>query len=91
MRQPRCQRNRRHRTRTQETGRGGMEKHSILVKQLKFIKPIRCDNCGGNARLVRRSPHRIKGSEVQVFECDKCGCQINKVVEGDANLLPPVQ
>jgi hypothetical protein len=68
-----------------------MENHSILVKQLKFIKPIRCDNCGGNARLVRRSPHPIKGSEVQVFECDSCGCQTKKIVKEDANVLPPPQ
>lgn len=38
-----------------------MEKHSILVKQLKFIKPIRCDNCGetlvwsGDLRMASRA------------------------------------
>ena len=68
-----------------------MEQHSILVKELKFIKPIRCDNCGGNARLVRRSPHRIKGSEFRVFECDECGCQRTQVVKEEANSLPLAQ
>jgi hypothetical protein len=68
-----------------------MEQHSILVKQLKFIRPIRCDNCGGNARLVRRSPHRIKGSEIRVFECDGCGCQTTHVVKEEANSLPLAQ
>ena len=68
-----------------------MEKHSILVKQLKFIRPIRCDKCGGNARLVRRSPHGIKGSEVRVFECHNCGCQTEQVVKEEANSLPLLQ
>jgi Zn ribbon nucleic-acid-binding protein len=72
-------------------GRGGMEQHSILVKELKFIKPIRCDSCGGKARLIRRSPHRIKGSEVRVFECRECGYQTTEVVNEEANSLPLAQ
>jgi hypothetical protein len=68
---------------------GGMERHSILVKQLKFITPIRCDKCGGKARLIRRSPHRIEGSEVRVFECHECGCQTMQVfIEGDELVAP---
>jgi uncharacterized Zn finger protein len=67
-----------------------MEKYSIRVKHLTFIKPVRCDNCGGNARLVRRSPHGIKGSEVRVFECHECGRQTEQVVKDEANRLTPL-
>jgi len=41
----------------------GVEKHSFVVKDHKFIAPLRCEKCGGNAHLTRRSPHAVKDSE----------------------------
>ena len=62
-----------------------MEKYSVHVKHLTFIRPVRCDNCGGDARLIRRSPHGIGGSEVRVFECRECGRQREQVVKDEAS------
>ena len=67
-----------------------MEKYSVHVKHLTFIRPVRCDNCGGDARLIRRSPHGIGGSEVRVFECRECGRQREQVVKDEAGLLTPL-
>lgn len=38
------------------------------------ILPIRCEKCGHEARLVRRSPDVLKGdgTEVWVFKCLNC-------------------
>jgi hypothetical protein len=70
--------------RTRAVGGGlgaGVEKHSILVKDHKFIRPVRCDQCGGNAHLIRRSPHPVDDLEARVFECHECGRQTKRVVK----------
>ena len=41
---------------------GSMEATAILPKGQKYIKPLRCSECGGNAVLIRRSPHPLDGS-----------------------------
>ncbi len=58
-----------------------VEKHSFVVKDHKFIAPLRCDKCGGNAHLIRRSPHAAKDLEIRVFECHECGHQTTRVVK----------
>ena len=64
-----------------------MNEHSFFVEDQKFIEPLRCENCGGNAHLTRRSPHAVKGSEIRVFECHECGHQIEQVVATEATSL----
>ena len=54
-------------------GRGRLEKHSFIVKDYKFIAPLRCSECGGNAHLIRRSLHAVENLEIRVFECHECG------------------
>jgi hypothetical protein len=56
---------------------------SLLVKDHKFIAPLQCDKCGGNAHLIRRSPHAVKDLEIRVFECYECGRQIERIVTGE--------
>jgi len=65
------------------SGGGAVEKRSFVVKELKFIRPLRCGECGGNAHLTRRSPDPVKrdGSEIRVFECYECGHQTNRTVK----------
>ncbi len=62
-------------------GWGGVEKHSFVVKDQKFIAPLRCDNCGGNAHLIRRSPHAATDLEIRVFECHECAHQTQRIVK----------
>ena len=62
-------------------GLGSMERHSILLRDHKFIEPARCDKCGGNARLIRRSPHPVEGLEVRIFECQECGGRTKRFVK----------
>jgi hypothetical protein len=61
-----------------------VERRSFVVKEQKFIRPIRCGKCGGNAHLIRRSPDPVKGdgSEIRVFECYDCGHQTLRTVKG---------
>jgi Zn ribbon nucleic-acid-binding protein len=61
---------------------GAVERRPFVVKDQKFIRPIRCSKCGGNAHLTRRSPDQVKrdGSEVRVFECYECGYQTLRTV-----------
>ncbi|MGC1698166.1 MAG: hypothetical protein WA796_05490 [Pseudolabrys sp.] len=43
-----------------------------------YIEPITCPHCGGQAYLMRRTPHpEIKG-EVWTFESKDCGKQTEK-------------
>ncbi len=60
-----------------------MEKRSFVVKEQKFIRPIRCITCGGNAHLIRRSPDPVKkdGSEIRIFVCLECGHQTIRIVK----------
>jgi hypothetical protein len=62
---------------------GAVETRSFVVKDQKFICPIRCAKCGGNAHLTRRSPDQVKrdGSEIRVFECYECGHQTLRVAK----------
>jgi hypothetical protein len=62
---------------------GAVERRSFVVKDQKFIRPIRCGRCGGNAHLIRRSPDPVKrdGSEIRVFECYDCGQQTLRTVK----------
>ena len=62
---------------------GAVERRSFVVKEQKFIRPIRCGKCGGNAHLTRRSPDQVRsdGSEVRVFECYECGHQTLRLVK----------
>jgi hypothetical protein len=39
---------------------GAVQRRSFVVKDQKFIRPIRCSKCGGNAHLTRRSPDQVK-------------------------------
>ena len=59
---------------------GSMEANAILPKGQKYIKPLRCRECGGNAVLIRRSPHPVEGLEIRTFECQKCGNQTRRIV-----------
>jgi hypothetical protein len=58
-----------------------MEANAILPKGQKYIKPLRCRECGGNAALIRRSPHPLDGLEIRTFECQKCGIQTRRIVK----------
>jgi hypothetical protein len=52
-------------------------KKSTFVKQT-YIESITCPHCGGQAYLMRRTPHpKIKG-EIWTFECKDCGKQTEK-------------
>jgi hypothetical protein len=59
-----------------------MERHFILVKDHRFVKPVNCDSCHGRAHLIRRSPHPLNGLEMRVFECHECGCQAKRITNG---------
>jgi hypothetical protein len=61
--------------------RARVEKHDLIVKDHKFIAPLRCEECGGNAHLTRRSPHPIDSLETRVFECHECGHQTKQIVK----------
>jgi len=60
-----------------------VEKRSFIVKEQKFIRPVRCIKCGGNAHLIRRAPDPVKedGSEVRIFECHECGHQTLRIAK----------
>jgi transcription elongation factor Elf1 len=41
-----------------------------------YITPVTCPHCGGQARLMRRTPDpQYTGGEIRTFECDACGKQ----------------
>ena len=61
--------------------RARVEKHDLIVKDHKFIVPLRCDECGGNAHLTWRSPHPVDSLETRVFECHECGHQTKQIVK----------
>ena len=61
--------------------RARVEKQPLVVRDHKFIAPLRCDGCGGNAHLTRRSPHPVENLETRVFECHECGHQTRRVVK----------
>jgi Zn ribbon nucleic-acid-binding protein len=65
-------------------GAGAVEKRSFVVKEQRFIRPLRCVKCGGNAHLTRRSPDPVKkdGSEIRIFECHECGHQTERIAKG---------
>ena len=69
--------------RDRRVGGRALERRSFVVKDQKFIRPIRCGKCGGNAHLTRRSPDPIKrdGSEIRIFECYECGHQTHRTVK----------
>jgi hypothetical protein len=58
-----------------------MEANAILPKGQKYIKPLRCRECGGNAVLIRRSPHPLDGLEIRAFECQMCGNQTRRIIK----------
>jgi hypothetical protein len=60
---------------------GSMEANAILPKSQKYIKPLRCRECGGNAVLIRRSPHPLDGLEIRTFECQKCANETRRIVK----------
>ena len=66
-----------------------MNDHSFLVEDQKFIEPLRCEKCSGNAHLTRRSPHAAKSLEIRVFECPECGCQTQRIVTGEGGVPAP--
>jgi hypothetical protein len=68
-------------------GSGGVEERSFIVKDHKFIEPLRCDECGGNAHVTRRSPHAAQDLEIRLFECHECGSQIEQIVTGESASL----
>jgi hypothetical protein len=63
-----------------------MNGHSFHVEDQIFIEPLRCENCGGNAHLTRRSPHGFEGLEIRVFECHECAHQIERIVAGEESV-----
>lgn len=73
-----------HHIRPSGVGGGAVEKRSFVVKELRFIRPLRCVKCGGNAHLTRRSPDPVKkdGSEIRIFECHECGHQTERTAKG---------
>ena len=60
---------------------GSTEANAILPKSQKYIKPLRCRECGGNAVLIRRSPHPLDGLEIRTFECQKCANETRRIVK----------
>ena len=64
----------------------GVENHSFVVTDHKFIAPLRCSECGGNAHLIRRSPHAVKSLEIRIFECHECRCQTQRIVTGEGRV-----
>jgi hypothetical protein len=60
---------------------GSMEANAIPPKGQKYIKPLRCRECGGNAVLIRRSPHPLDGLEIRTFECQKCANETRRIVK----------
>jgi len=61
----------------------GVEKHSFVVKDREFIVPLHCEKGGGNAHLIRRSPHPVPSSEIRIFECHECERQIERIVTSE--------
>ena len=59
-----------------------VDERVFFAKDQKFIRPLRCENCGGNAHLVRRSPDFAKGdgSEIRTFECPECEHQMRQII-----------
>ena len=64
-----------------------MGQYSDFVNDQKFIEPFRCENCGGNAHLIRRSPHPIEGLEIRTFQCHECGNQTKRIVSLQAGRM----
>ncbi len=54
---------------------------------------LRCDECGAEMVVVRRTPHRELGMafELQTFRCVDCGCELSRSVDGDGHAAGPVQ
>ena len=61
----------------------GVEKHSFVVKDRKFIGPLHCEKCGGNAHLIRRSPYPVASLEIRIFECHERERQIEQIVTSE--------
>jgi hypothetical protein len=56
---------------------GKAGRQAAAAKQT-YIEPIVCPHCGGQASIMRRTPHpNIKG-ELWTFECKDCGKQTEK-------------
>jgi hypothetical protein len=64
-----------HEVRPSGVGGGAVEKRSFVVKEQRFIRPLRCVKCGGNAHLTRRSPDPVKkdGSEIRILSATSAG------------------
>ncbi len=47
--------------------------------------PVICSKCGGQAPLIRMSPHSFtRGrTEIWTYECSACGHKVEKRVEAD--------
>jgi hypothetical protein len=76
-------------TRARRRGTTGVGQRSGFVNDQKFIGPVRCEKCGGNAHLIRRSPHPIEGLEIRTFQCHECGNQTKRVVSPQAGRMTP--
>jgi hypothetical protein len=59
-----------------------VNERAFFAKDQKFIRPLRCENCGGNAHLIRRAPDSLKrdGSEIRTFECPECKHQMRQTI-----------
>ena len=61
-------------------GVGAVESRSILVKDRESVVRVQCDECGGSAHFVTRSPHPLDGLETRTFECLECRHQTQRIV-----------
>jgi hypothetical protein len=53
---------------------------SAHVVRPTTTEPIACPHCGGQAYLMRRTPHPKITGEIWKFECKDCGGQTEKSV-----------
>ena len=61
-----------------------MEGHSLFAETRQFIAPIGCNECDGEAHVIRRAPYPFEGLEFRTFECSECGNQMERVTPSHA-------
>ena len=65
-----------------------MEGHSLFAETRQFIALIGCNECDGEAHVIRRAPYPFEGLEFRTFECSECGNQMERVATEPRPITP---
>ena len=65
-------------------GMAGYGRAFLTCRTRQFIAPIGCNECDGEAHVIRRAPYPFEGLEFRTFKCSECGNQMERVTPSHA-------